>query len=140
MTLRIASSLLVATTLLAAPPDDKVEARRNALELAGAWTNDGFQLRDGHWAGIIEQGGSKFLRVNLFAGNHYWFTLAGLPAAKKCSVSVFDESGIPIEIDSLQDGSRAAAGFTPKISGPYIIKLHSIDGPRGDFAFVYSYR
>lgn len=140
MTLRIAISLLIATTLLATPEDDQVEARRNALELAGAWTNDGFQLRDGHWTGTIEMGGAKLLRVNLFAGNHYWFTLAGLATAKQCAVTVYDESGNPIKVDAMQDGSRAAAGFTPSISGPYFIKLQSIEGPRGEFAFVYSYR
>ena len=46
-------------------------------ELAGAWTNDGFKLRDGHIAGSLKVGESKLVRVNLFAGNHYWFTAAG---------------------------------------------------------------
>lgn len=136
----ITFALFFTATLLATPEDDAVEARRSALDLAGAWTNDGFQLRDGHWSGTIEQTGSVLLRVNLFAGNNYWFTLAGLPSAKKVAISIYDESGKPLESDTVADTSRAAAGFTPTISGPYIIKLQSLEGPRGEFALVYSYR
>ena len=36
-----------------ADTDAEVNARKNALDVAGAFTNDGFKLRDGHWCGTL---------------------------------------------------------------------------------------
>ena len=36
-----------------ADTDAEVNARKNALDVAGAFTNDGFKLRDGHWCGML---------------------------------------------------------------------------------------
>ena len=36
--------------------DDEVTARKNALDLAGAFSNDGFKIRDGSWIGQIAAG------------------------------------------------------------------------------------
>jgi hypothetical protein len=76
--------------------DDEVTARRNALELAGAFTNDGFKLRDGHWSGPIKSGETKLIQVNLYAGNEYYFSVAGADKAKKMGLSVYDETGPPL--------------------------------------------
>lgn len=131
---------LLAATLHAAPDDDLVGARRSALDLAGAWANDGFKLRDAHFTGRFKVGEPKLIRVNLYAGNHYWFTLATSEKAKKVSVQVFDESGKAMAVDPYQDGSRAAAGFAPTASGPYLIKIEELEGEASAFALVYSYR
>ena len=131
---------LVAATLVAAPDDNAVAARRSALDLAGAWTNDGFKLRDGHYSGQLKQGEAKLVRVNLYAGNKYWFTAAGTPKVKKLSVRVFDESGKPMTVDTHEDEGRAAAGFEPAASGPYLIKIEEVEGEPSAFALVYSYR
>ena len=127
-------------TVVGAPSDDEVAARRAALDLAGAWTNDGFKLRDGHHTGQLKQGESKLVRVNLYAGNKYWFTAAGTPKVKKISVRVFDESGKPMTADTHEDEGRAAAGFEPTASGPYLIKIEEVEGEPSAFALVYSYR
>src|SRR5688572_33231722 len=129
----------MATTAVAAPPaekdsDEKVGARRSALELAGAWTNDGFKLRDGHFSGTFKIGEPKFVRVNLYSGNQYWFTIAGTDKAKKVAVQVFDEGGKPVEFEAYFDGARAAAGFAPKASGPYLLKLEELEGEPSAFA------
>ncbi len=131
---------LVSTTFAAAPDDDAVAARRSALDLAGAWTNDGFKLRDAHLTGQLKQGESKLVRVNLYAGNKYWFTAAGTSKVKKLSVRVFDESGKPMTVDVHEDEGRAAAGFEPTASGPYLIKVEEVEGEPSAFALVYSYR
>jgi hypothetical protein len=131
---------LISSTLAAAPEDDEVAARRAALDLAGAWTNDGFKLRDGHFSGTLKPGQPKIVRVNLYAGNQYWFTAAGTPKAKKLSVRVFDESGKPMTFDTHEDESRAAAGFAPAASGPYLIRVEELEGEPSAFALVYSYR
>jgi hypothetical protein len=134
-------ALALSATLFAAPPtDDEVAARRAALDLAGAWTNDGFKLRDGHFTGALKVGEPKLIRVNLYAGNQYWFTVAGTPKAKKVSVQVFDDGGKPMTIEGHQDEGRAAAGFAPTASGPYLIKVEQLEGEPSAFALVYSYR
>jgi hypothetical protein len=135
-----AAVVLLAASAFADPDDEQVAARRAALDLAGAWTNDGFKLRDGHFAGSFKIGEPRFVRVNLYAGNQYWFTLAGTSRAKKVAIYVFDESGKPMSADSYQDESRAAAGFSPSASGPYLVKIEQLDGEPSAFALVYSYR
>jgi hypothetical protein len=135
-------ALALAAGVSAAPPDDdQVAARRAALDLAGAWTNDGFRLRDGHITASLKTGESKLIRVNLYAGNHYWFTAAAPSKANKLIVQVFDESGRPATFESFQDEGRAAAGFAPTASGPYLIKVAQLEGEQeAPFALVYSYR
>src|SRR5438874_712466 len=49
-----------------AETDKEVAARAVALELAGAFSNDGFKLRDGHWAGTLGPNESKVIAVNLY--------------------------------------------------------------------------
>jgi hypothetical protein len=78
---------IVAALALAAPTlaetDQEVAARAVALELAGAFANDGFKLRDGHWAGTLAPGESKIIAVNLYAGNEYWFSAGATRRQKK---------------------------------------------------------
>jgi hypothetical protein len=133
-------ALLVTTAIAAPDTDDEVAARRAALDLAGAWTNDGFKLRDGHFSGALKQGESKLIRVNLYAGNQYWFTAAATPKAKKLELQIFDESGKSVTFEPYQDEGRAAAGFAPTASGPYFIKVVEVEGEPSSFVLVYSYR
>ena len=142
---RLLFALVILTTPAVAAPEaekttDEVTARRAALDVAGAWTNDGFKLRDGHYSSTVKVGEPKFIRVNLYAGNQYWFTLAGTDKAKKVAVQVFDEGGKPVEFEAFLDGARAAAGFAPKASGPYLLKLEELEGEPSAIALVYSYR
>ena len=121
--------------------DDEVTARRNALELAGAFTNDGFKIRDGHWSGPIKTGEAKLIQVNLYAGNEYYFSVAGADKAKKMAVSAYDETGaaIPIE-EPYQEGATAAIGFSPVASGPYYVKVVELEGEPTAFCLVCSYK
>ena len=132
--------MLSCAVALGAPEDEQVAARRAALDLAGAWTNDGFKLRDGHITGALKAGESKLIRVNLYAGNSYWFTAAGTSKTNKLSVQVFDDNGRPVTFEPYQEEGRAAAGFAPSASGPYLVKVGQLEGEPGAFALVYSYR
>ena len=134
MALAMASAARNATT------DDEVAARNTALGVAGAFGNDGFKLRDGIWAGTVEPGKPQILQVNLYAGNQYWFTLGAAPAGKKLVVRIYDETGKPLESESYQDSSVAAAGFAPQASGPYYIKIEVVDGAPAAFCLIYSYK
>jgi hypothetical protein len=139
-TLLLSALLAFAPVFAAEKSDDEVNARKVALDLAGAFSNDGFKLRDGHWTGSIATGKGAVIQVNLFAGNEYWFSLGATTKAKKVSVSIFDETGKPIEYEPYQEGASAAAGFAPDASGPYLIKVEELDGEPSVFCLLYSYK
>jgi hypothetical protein len=117
-----------------------VSARSKALELAGAFSNDGYKIRDGFWPGEIEPNRPQFLEVNLFSGNEYWFSAAVNPPGRKIAVSVFNEQGKPTDFQTYEDGQVAAAGFVPEVSGRYYVKLALIEGEKAQFCLLYSYK
>ena len=71
-----------------AETDEEVEAHRQVLDLTGAFTNDGFKLRDGHWAGQIKPAERALIAVNLYAGNQYWFFIYAKDAGGQVSGTV----------------------------------------------------
>src|SRR5258708_9885380 len=111
MSPRLAALFFLASILggpLPAATDAEVAARRVALELAGAFSNDGFKLRDGCWQGRLEPKHAKVIQVNLYAGNQYWFSL-GTTGAKEIAMTVHDEAGKPVPVEPYADDSKAAA-------------------------------
>lgn len=119
--------------------DAEVEARKVALELAGAFANDEFMLRDGHWAGQIEPGQETLVAVNLYAGNQYWFSV-GASETAKVAVRVYDEHGKPVASDSYDAADHAAAGFSPSISGQYFVGIAPQAASARAYCLVYSYK
>ena len=95
-------------------PETDVSARSKALELAGAFSNDGYKIRDGYWPGEVEPNRPQFLEVNLFSGNEYWFSAAVKPPGRKIAVAVFNEIGKPMDFQTYEDGQVAAAGSSRK--------------------------
>ncbi|MDQ2918368.1 MAG: hypothetical protein M3R10_00585 [Verrucomicrobiota bacterium] len=140
--MRISICILIATALMlrAAETDSQVDARKVALDLAGAFSNDGFKLRDGHWSGAIKKGEEAVVAVNLYAGNQYWFSVGTSPTVKKFAVQLFDESGQPVTTESYEDEEKAAAGFAPTISGQYFVAITPADGEASTYCLVYSYK
>jgi len=126
--------------LHAAPDDGQVAARNLASDLAGAFSNDGFKLRDGAWVGELVPHKGQLIQVSLYAGNQYWFSLGATPEAKKLTVSVFDETGKPLHSEPYSDNARAAAGFAPEVSGPYYIRIEETEGAPASFCLMYSYK
>jgi len=121
--------------------DDEVAARRNVLELAGAFANEGFKLRDGHWSGTVKTGEAKIIQVNLYAGNEYYFAVSGTEKAKKMAITAYDETGAKMEIEEpYQEGFTAAIGFSPLASGPYYVKVEELEGEPTAFCLVCSYK
>ena len=143
MTLRltfIALLMVAVTSTRAAESDKQVEARKIALDLAGAFSNDGFKIRDGHWAGALKKGEQAVLAVNLYAGNQYWFSVGADGTAKKFALQVYDESGKPVATETYEDDEKAAAGFSPTISGQYFVSIKPLDSEGSTFCLVYSYK
>jgi hypothetical protein len=137
----ILSLTFAATLSSAAPTDDEVAARKAVLDLAGGFANDGFKLRDGHWTGPIKTGDAKIVQVNLYAGNEYYFSAAISEKGKKVTITIFDETGKPLQIDEpLEDGPRAAIGFSPSASGSYYVKVEEVEGEPSAFCLVCSYK
>jgi hypothetical protein len=124
----------------AAAAEGDVSARGKALELAGAFSNDGYKIRDGYWPGEIEPNRPQFLEVNLFSGNEYWFSAAVNTPGRKVAVSVFNEKGNPVDFQTYEDGQVAAAGFLPDVSGRYYVKLTLLEGEKAQFCLLYSYK
>ena len=126
--------------VLRADTDAEVSARKDALELAGAFGNDGFKIRDGHWCGVLKPHDHALVAVNLYAGNQYWFSVGTVEPVKKVAISVFDETGKQVTTESYSNEEKAAAGFAPQNSGQYFVAVDLVDSQEGSFCLVYSYK
>jgi hypothetical protein len=140
--LSIFVSLFVLGTTIAASTetDAEVRARKDALDVAGAFSNDGFKIRDGHWCGIVKPHDHALVAVNLYAGNQYWFSAGATEPVKKIAVSLYDETGKQVTTENYDNGEKAAAGFSPTNSGQYFVSIDLVDGDEGTFCLVYSYK
>ncbi len=136
----IALLILGPLALRAAETDQEVAARKVALELAGAFANDGFKLRDGHWAGTLAPNESRLIAVNLYAGNEYWFSAGATDKAKQISVELFDETGAPVTTERYNSGTKAAVGLAVTSSGEYFVRVRLDQGETAGVCFVYSYK
>jgi hypothetical protein len=135
-------SLFVLGTSMAvrAETDAEVRARKDALDVAGAFSNDGFKIRDGHWCGVVKPHEHALVAVNLYAGNQYWFSAGAVEPVKKIAVSVYDETGKQVTTESYNNEEKAAAGFSPGNSGQYFVSVDLVEGEEGSFCLVYSYK
>jgi hypothetical protein len=135
------SVLVLAISVIArGETDAEVQARKDALDLAAAFSNDGFKIRDGHWCGIVKPHDHSLVAVNLYAGNQYWFSASATEPAKKIAVSVYDETGKQATTETYDNGERAAAGFAPPNSGEYFVSVDLLEGEQSSFCLVYSYK
>ena len=132
--------LWTAAPSLRAETDEEVEAHKLVLDLTGAFTNEGFKLRDGHWAGKIKPSERAIVAVNLYAGNQYWFSTAANSKAKKISLELYDEGGRPLVTESYNEGEKASAGYSPTTSGQYFVAVNLLEGEPTTFCLVYSYK
>ncbi len=136
----VGGSILATALPAPAESDKEVQAHKIVLDLAGAFSNDGFKMRDGHWAGILKPKENTVIAVNLYAGNQYWFSVGAIDPAKKIDVTVYDETGKLVTTEGYNESSRAAAGFSPTTSGQYFISINLIEGGESTFCLVYSYK
>ena len=130
----------LAHTLLASS-DTEVAAHKSAMDLAGAFANDGFKIRDGLWMGNIggEAKKVRVIQVNLFAGNQYWFCFGSAPGVK-ASLELFDETGKAMETDAFAGEGNSAVGFSPVVSGPYYVRIQEVEGEPADCCLLYCYK
>jgi hypothetical protein len=55
-------------------------------------------------------------------------------------VTIYDETGKPVESDPYQEVSVAAAGYSPQNSGSYFVKVEEVEGTPAAFCLIYSYK
>lgn len=129
-----------ATGVEGAESDDKALAHRRALELAGAFSNDGFRLRDGRWTGRLTPGEPILLEVQLLARNQYWFSAGISGPGGRALLGLFDEWGNPVETLDYRDDTLCALGFSPSRNGTFFLLLSVVEGDPVSFCVVYSYK
>jgi len=134
------SVALSTSVVLRADTDAEVRARKDALELAGAFTNDGFNIRDGHWCGVLKPHDHTLIALNLYSGNQYWFSVGTVEPIKKVAITVFDETGKQVTTEPYSNEEKAAAGFAPRNSGQYFVAIDLVEGQEGSCCLVYSYK
>jgi hypothetical protein len=123
----------------AAQNNDEVTARSAAIDLAGAFENDGFKIRDGNWFAQVSRGHPQIVSVNLYAGNAYWFSAATVNGSE-LTVSIYDDQGKPVNYEPYEADNKAAAGFSPDASGLYYVKVALRGGQPSTFCLMYSYK
>ncbi len=132
-----------ATAAPTPPPDvdgSQAAARRGAIDLAAAFSNDGYKIRDGFWFASIEPDKPAVLKVNLFAGNEYWFCANVVPPGRTLTVTVTDSEGFAVDQQDYTDETRTAAGVEPNVSGEYYIQVALTEGDKSEFCLLYTYK
>ena len=114
LTLLCGAALALAPTVrVAADSDAETAARVSALDVAGAFSNDGFKIRDGHWSGTLKPKEKAILMtVNLYAGNQYFFAM-GTQTDARVALAVYDETGKKVSTDVWSDGNKFATSVAP---------------------------
>jgi hypothetical protein len=138
--IRLSVLVLAVSVTARGDTDAEVQARKDALDVAAAFSNDGFKIRDGHWCGVVKPHDHSLVAVNLYAGNQYWFSVGAAESAKKVAVNVYDELGKQVTTESYNNGEKAAAGFSPSSSGQYFVSVDLVEGQESSFCLVYSYK
>ncbi len=125
------------------PSDDAYQPtlRAKALELAGAFSNDGYKIRDSFWLSTLPPSGqAAILAVNLFAGNQYWFCVAAASPARRLVLKLYNEAGDLVSTQSYDRDSTAALGAEPSESGKYYLSAELSEGAPANFCVLYTYK
>jgi hypothetical protein len=133
-------AILPLTSPAAELSEPAFNARTRAIELAGAFSNDGYKLRDGFWSPTTPQP-SNILEVFLFSGNLYWFSAAtpGLGETPGLlQIELFDQDGQPVAGETYQDNGLFALGIAPTLTGTYFLRVSA--PAETPFCLLYSYK
>lgn len=115
--------------------------RAKALELAGAFSNDGYKIRDSFWLSKLPPiGQTILLAVNLFAENQYWFCVAAASPARRLVLKLYNEAGDLVSTQSYDRDSTAALGAEPSESGKYYLSVELLEGEPANFCVLYTYK
>src|SRR5438034_4807090 len=135
------SSLLVALLALQSAAFASVDdAQSFALQAAGPYVKEGFQVREDYWGGDLGAGERKAVRQQLFKGNEYWLWLGTEVDGAKVSVHIYDSDGKLAERpDSWAKDHMAAAHIIAKTTGSYFIIVSVEESPAARTHWVLAY-
>jgi hypothetical protein len=137
----------MALLLLGAPlraqdvPDEAHEARVNAIEMAHAFTDESFIVRDGFWRTRLAPNEEVVCALQLFAGVDYWICLgSGTPEAQ-LQMGLFTSAPRPVAVlERVQEPSRAAIKVRPRTSGLFYLKVRNNHGQAARVCVTYCYK
>ncbi len=116
--------------LLATARDRMTEAEAAAWAMAAPLEKEGFAFRAESWRKDLKPDMGKAVRMQLFKGNDYRFTIA-VPAKSgvRVTAAVLDFEGQPQgEIRALEEGWGLVLSFKPKRTGVYAIAIRQNGG------------
>jgi hypothetical protein len=136
---------LLAALLLSTGPSGLAvvdDAHTFALEAATPYVNEGYAVREEHWAGWLAKGKQSSIQHQLFGGNDYWFWLASDEETAKLSVHIYDSKGNLVDAEAWSKGSMAGVRVQPKRTGTYYIVFQVEDTKlkRTRWAIAYGYK
>lgn len=118
-------------------PAPSEAARRAAYDLAGAFANDGFRIRDGHLAGELEPGRAVVMEASVAEGAACWFVAAAAEPARRIAISLHGEDGRVLPgVLYYEAGPVVAAGWNATRSGQILVRLELIEGGKAPFCLI----
>ena len=118
------------------------DAHTFALEAATQYVNDGYAVREEHWAGWLAKGKQSSIQHQLFGGNDYWFWIASDEEAAKLTIHIYDHKGNLVDAEAWTKGYMAGVRVKPKSTGTYYIVFQVNDTKlkRTRWAVAYGYK
>src|SRR6516164_2481832 len=117
--------------------DDAIAA---ALQGINAYAKQGYTVHDeDEWGGDLGVREQKAIPHTLFKGNDYWFYMSADVDNARVAIHVYNDRGRLAEVDSWQNGSRAAARALTLTTATYYIVVEVRDSSAGrtHWAMVY---
>ena len=116
------------------------DAIASALQGIDSLAKQGYTVHDeDEWGGDLGVGEQKAIRHTLFKGNDYWFYMSADVDNARVAIHVYNDRGRLAEVDSWQNGSRAAARALTLTTATYYIVVEVTDSSAGrtHWAMVY---
>ena len=116
------------------------DAIASALQGIETFAKQGYTVHDeDEWGGDLGVGEQKAIRHTLFKGNDYWFYMSADVHNARVAIHVYNDRGRLAEVDSWQNGSRAAARALTLTTATYYIVVEVTDSSAGrtHWAMVY---
>jgi hypothetical protein len=137
--------LLVAALSLAVLPQARAfvdDAHSMAMELATAYVEKGFAVRQDYWSGEVKSGQSKQVKAQLFKGNEYWFFLGCDADSCELELKIVDAKGKPLHTETKTIKGAVGVRILPPKTGSYAIvfTIKSTDVAKPHWALAYAYR
>jgi hypothetical protein len=118
------------------------ESHDFAMEAALPFVEQGFIVREDYWNGEVKSGQKLMITHQLFKGNEYAFWLGTANEGVALEMKVFDEKGLPVQINSKADKFFISVRVNPPRTGTYrvVLELKSNKEPSVLWALAYGYR